>query len=424
MVLPVTAKGIVLCNLEHISNHPDEERLRQGDLAQTMAHKMSSNDSTDDHRPLAPASDPAKPTSPGSPPGNGQMSSTDRAFWPRVVDRMLFRSAAKNRHSDHALQERIGEIIDSSDGQVGADPAFAHERALLTNILKLSDMTAYDVMVPRAEISAIQESINLDDIVSLACEASHSRFPVYQESLDNVIGMIHIKDVLACMRRNDFDLHTLLRPLLFVAPSMRVLDLLWKMRLSRRHMALVIDEYGGIDGLVTIEDLVETIVGQIEDEHDQADVIDFVIGLNGTVLADARTPIEDFEDRFGAILTQEEREDDIDTLGGLVFYLAGRVPARHELLTHDTGLTFEILEADPRRVKRLRIHGLIQDGEDLKIVAKPPAKEELPDEAQTKTPDETPEDKTPPPSFDLKEEPESDDDSPQHGRVAVRVKRG
>ncbi|MFD1380796.1 transporter associated domain-containing protein [Fodinicurvata halophila] len=172
--------------------------------------------------------------------------------------------------------------------------------------------------------------------------------------------MVHIKDVITgthdMMR---FRLANILRPIEFVAPSMRVLDLLLEMRVKRSHMALVIDEFGGIDGLITIEDLVEEIVGEIDDEHDEEEAPKMTWRQDGTLIADARTPIEDFEEEVGEILADEEREEDIDTLGGLVFYLVGRVPARGELIHHSaSGITFEVLQADLRRIRRLRIRDL------------------------------------------------------------------
>ena len=167
--------------------------------------------------------------------------------------------------------------------------------------------------------------------------------------------MVHVKDMLPFLAKaKPFDLRSILRRVLFVAPSMRVLDLLLEMRRTRLHMALVVDEFGGVDGLVTIEDLVEEIVGEIEDEHDVDEGPKLVPASDGTLIADARTTIEEFEARVGPILNDEEREQ-IDTLGGLVFALAGRVPSRGELVFHPTGLEFEVLDADPRRVKRLRV---------------------------------------------------------------------
>jgi len=179
--------------------------------------------------------------------------------------------------------------------------------------------------------------------------------PVFRGALDDAIGMIHIKDVLAWHGRDsEFSLRDIVRKVLFVPPSMQVLELLLEMRATRCHMALVVDEYGGIDGLVTIEDLVEEIVGEIEDEHDRTEEPIMADDPNGTLIADARVTIEMLEERLGVLASDEERED-FDTLGGLVFSLAGRVPIRGELISHPSGLEFEILDADPRRIKRLRL---------------------------------------------------------------------
>ena len=236
------------------------------------------------------------------------------------------------------------------------------ERVLLANVLSLRDLTVVDVMVPRADIIAVDAAVGIDELIEKFKTENHSRLPVYRDSLDDCIGMVHIRDVLGQRFGEDardlqFRLADLVRPVLFVAPSMRVLDLLQKMRETRIHMALVVDEYGGIDGLLTIEDLVEEIVGEIQDEHDDEPEPQMVERPDGAVLADARVELEEFEDRFGEIFTEEEKEDS-DTLGGLVFSLAGRVPVRGELVKHDSGLIFEVVDGDPRRVRRLRIRNL------------------------------------------------------------------
>ena len=254
------------------------------------------------------------------------------------------------------LRDSIAELIEEHE-ESGAtiDP---DERALLRRILKLHELTVDDVMVPRVDIVAVEERAPFDELVRLMGKEAHSRLPIYRRTLDEVIGMVHIKDVLAFRGgKRDFRLAKVRRKVLFAAPSMKVLELLAQMRETRLHMALVIDEFGGIDGLVTIEDLVEEIVGEIEDEHDEDEAPAMTAERKGVLLADARVTIEDFEERTGITISAEER-DDIDTIGGLVAALAGRVPGRGELIGHSSGIEFEIVEADRRRVRRLRIRNL------------------------------------------------------------------
>ncbi len=269
----------------------------------------------------------------------------------------------KDRKREEALRDVIEEIIEEAEAEGEApeseEPITAGERSLLRNIIALRDLTARDVKVPRADIIAVPEGIGFDELLAELNAHGHSRLPVYRESLDDVIGFIHIKDLVAARAGGrPFDLKSILRQVLFVAPSMRVLDLLLQMRLSRQHLALVIDEFGGTDGLITIEDLVEQIVGEIEDEHDIAEGPKLVPRPDGTLIADARTPIEEFEERVGPVLSDEEREADLDTLGGLIVHLAGRVPSRGELVTHPSGISFEVIDADPRRIRRLRLRHL------------------------------------------------------------------
>jgi CBS domain containing-hemolysin-like protein len=252
------------------------------------------------------------------------------------------------------LRGTIEELIEQEE--TGELPASSDELTLLRNILNLHGLTVYDIMVPRADIVAVDIDISLSELVRIMSEEAHSRIPVYRGTLDDIAGMVHIKDVLACWTREQkVALNEIVRSVLFVAPSMPILELLLQMRVSRVHLALVVDEFGGIDGMVTIEDLVEEIVGEIEDEHDDDDTPRIIQGDDGTLVADARVPIKDFEDRLGEILTEQEREEDIDTLGGLVFFLAGRVPVRGEVVRHGSGIEFEVLDADPRRIRRLRV---------------------------------------------------------------------
>jgi|LNFM01.1.fsa_nt_gb magnesium and cobalt transporter len=280
--------------------------------------------------------------------------------------RGLIQKFRRARKADESLRDAIEELIEDSEpgeGEGGPAEINPDERLLLQNILHLRDVTAYDVMVPRADITAVELSTPQAELVRLMTGEAHSRLPVYRESLDDVRGVVHIKDVLAhTLKTEPFDLANMLRKVLFVSPSMRVLDLLLEMRLTRVHMAMVVDEYGGIDGLVTIEDMIEAIVGDIQDEHD-AEEPGMIERPDGSWLADARTDIAHFEEKVGAVLSEEEREADIDTLGGLVVFLAGRVPTRGEIVRHSSGLQIEVVDGDPRRVKRLRLRNLPRAGD-------------------------------------------------------------
>ncbi len=267
--------------------------------------------------------------------------------------------ALTGRNGDSHLRDALEDLIEKHDDR--EKPIDQGERALIANILKFGEMTAYDVMVPRADIHSVDIETPLKDLLKEMVHQPHSRYPVYRGELDDILGMVHIKDVMAIGidKLDGFDLQAVLRPILIVAPSMRVLDLLLQMRLQRRHMAVVVDEYGGIDGLITIEDLVEEIVGEIADEHDIESGPVIEAAGDGTYIADARLPIEDLEKDFGPILEDSERDEDIDTVGGLVFTMLGRVPTRGELITHEpSGISIEILDADPRRIKRVRVHNL------------------------------------------------------------------
>ncbi len=264
------------------------------------------------------------------------------------------------RAPEHSLRESIAELVqEAADEQVvaGEQPELdRQERALIANVLRLRETTADDVMVPRADIVAMRADVTLEQALEQIRAEGHSRLPVYREQLDDIVGMVHIKDVFAYVGRPEaFSLEAVLRRPLMVAPQMPVLDLLLQMRQQRMHLALVIDEYGGVDGLVTIEDLVETIVGDISDEHDEVQAAMVVERADGTLDVNARLPVEDFETRMGQVLSEDEREADINTVGGLVFTLAGRVPAKGEVISHPSGIEFRVLDADPRRIRRVRV---------------------------------------------------------------------
>jgi len=298
-------------------------------------------------------SDPEPPASDGQPDrtqltnGGGSLSRL------RTLLRLLRRP-----RGPRGSRETMDALI-AAAALEGVTPITPQERFLIGNILKVHDRNAADVMVPRVDIVALDVEQPFAEVVKCMVEQGHSRVPVYRESLDDVIGFVHVKDVLAPVAdRRPARLERLLRKVLYVAPSLPILDLLVQMRQARTHIAMVVDEFGGIDGLVTIEDLIEEIVGEIEDEHDVAEPPTLIERPDGSIIADARLPIEALEEQHGTRLRPVGEEESVDTLGGLVFMLAGRVPKRGEVITHPDGIEFEVLDADPRRVKRVRVRGL------------------------------------------------------------------
>jgi len=300
------------------------------------------------------------------------MSDTSRATPLDEGDKapsLLKRLAQLLRGGDAAssIRESLQEVIEESDRQ--SPDLSVQERTMLANLLKFGELKVKDVMVPRADIVAVEEKTSLADLVVLFREAQHSRLPVYRETLDDPIGQVHLKSVLALLeptgegnfRLNETPISRIKHDILFAPPSMPVLDLLLKMQTSHTHLALVIDEYGGTDGLVSIEDIIEEIVGDIADEHDEEAPHARPLPGGGFV-ADARIDLEDFKNETGIEFPLDETQEDIDTLGGLVVSLLGRVPPRGEIVAHPAGYEFEVLEADPRRVKRLRIRPLTAPG--------------------------------------------------------------
>ena len=262
-----------------------------------------------------------------------------------------------------SLREQIEDVIDEAEEE-GEDRRGSNivgdlspiERKMLRNLLHFGEQTVDDVAVPRADIIAIPESASFTEVVAMFAEAGHSRLPIYRENLDEVVGMIHVKDVFAVLAegRPPPPLLDLIRQPLYVPQSMGVLDLLAEMRAKRTHLAIVIDEYSGTEGLLTIEDLVEEIVGEIEDEHDDEPEPLIVAGENGCWNADARAELDDVGEAIDPRLA--EVDEDVDTLGGLAAVLAGHVPEVGEILVHPSGWRIEVTEADERRVHRLRLH--------------------------------------------------------------------
>jgi CBS domain containing-hemolysin-like protein len=282
-------------------------------------------------------------------PGNRQ---DGRSFWGSL------RGLIFGGDGEATLRDEIEEAIESREGEVpGVGDLSDVERQMLLNILHFGEKNAGDVAVPRGDIYAVPATASFEALIAAFAEAGHSRMPVFEESLDTVIGMIHVKDAFAVQVGGappPDDIRTLMRTPLYVPESMGMLDLLARMRAGRVHLAIVVDEFGGTEGLITIEDVVEEIVGEIEDEHDE-ELPGLLIPIDDGIWdADARAELEDVAEaidaRLGAV------EEDVDTLGGLAFVLAGRVPATGEILEHPSGWRLEVVDSDSRRVRRLRLH--------------------------------------------------------------------
>ena len=272
----------------------------------------------------------------------------------------------RNNNEPDSVREAIEELIEEQpESQSIIDE---QERILLSNVLKQRNASIEHIMVPRADIVATKIETPIDETIKLLVEQGHSRIPVYRGSLDDVIGMVHIKDLTGLILNKDISekdtiyLSKVMRRVIFSAPSTRVLDLLLEMRIKRTHMAVVVDEHGGIDGLVTIEDLVEQIIGDISDEHDEESEPEIIKKSDGTILVDARVTLDEFSSRFGDNFTPEEISE-LDTLGGVLFRLCGRIPNIGELITSKNGSEFEVIDADPRRIRRLRIRNLKENEE-------------------------------------------------------------
>jgi CBS domain containing-hemolysin-like protein len=278
-----------------------------------------------------------------------------QGFWKRWGPKLRNKETSAGLDPAELLREReqSGETIERD------------QKDMIVKAASFDRLAVRDVMVPRADITAVEADATLGEVARMFADHQHSRMPIYSENLDTPMGFIHVKDILALLtpaedgsvkvKADDLVLPRLKRDLLYVPISMKLPNLLLQMRAKRCHMALVIDEYGGTDGLVTIEDLVEEIIGDIDDEHDDLDTDMIVDSGSGVWDADARVELDVFSARVGVDFALEDLEDDIDTLGGLVFALAGRVPPRGEILAHPTGYDFEVIDADPRRIKRVRI---------------------------------------------------------------------
>lgn len=301
---------------------------------------------------------------PQSPQDSSPKNTAETGHEPGFIGWLKGAIGREKANDGDTLRDVFEDFIEESEQhpENTAAPVTDHERTLITNVLKMRDLTVAEIMIPRAEIVAIDIDTPQEDLFALLSQKQYSRIPVYRETLDDVLGSIHIKDILSTLAQGQrLDIAGMVRDLPIVSPAMRVIDLILFMRSRRKHMVLVVDEYGGIDGLATIGDVVESLVGEIEDEYEQDDDPELIINRDGSVLADARYDIDDFQEKFGALLT-EDQLDDVDTIGGMIFALIGRIPAQGEIIAHESGVTFEILDADPRRVNRVLIRNLpLQD---------------------------------------------------------------
>ena len=254
--------------------------------------------------------------------------------------------------------ERLFGGWSAEDIQSDEDSAAERRREADAVLSALARIRVEEVSIPKVEIVAVPDTITKDELVEVFRESGMTRLPVYTGTLDTPIGMVHLKDFAlkhGFGNGDEIDLRQMMRPLLYAPPSMPIGVLLQKMQSDRMHMALVIDEYGGVDGLVTVEDLIEQVVGEIEDEHDIAEGHHWTEEAPGSWLVQSRADLGEFEEATGLSLVAPEDEEEVDTLGGLVFMLAGRVPARGEVIRHPDGPEFEVIDADPRRIKRLRV---------------------------------------------------------------------
>mgnify|MGYP001332940489 FL=1 len=268
-----------------------------------------------------------------------------------LIKKLLTKETSKEDILNFITKEEK-ETISSEDNHIFEDN---NEKNLIKNILNLNEKSVEDIMVPRAEIISIEKKKTIKEILLVIKNESHSRMPVYDQNLDNVLGFLHIKDVIKNINNKNFIINDILREVLYVAPKSPILELLKRMRSSRIHMGLVVDEFGGVDGLVTIEDLVEEIVGEIEDEHDAEDDEVKIKRINDrTIIVDASYKIIELEDLF-QLKIKEAKEEEIDTVGGLVSYVANKVPNINEVFVFNNQLKFKILEADERKVITLEI---------------------------------------------------------------------
>ena len=270
----------------------------------------------------------------------------------KLFEKFIFKKNTENNN----LKQSIETVLDND--LKGTEGISKHERLMLLNILKIDGIRSSDIMIPRADIGAVELNDSFEKVLKVFIKEAHSRVPIYEKNLDNIIGMIHIKDLVNYQNQKKSEtnfLQNLKREILEIPPSMPVLDLLLKMQLTRLHMGIVIDEYGCTDGLVTIEDVIEEITGEIEDEHDEKNLPMLIKSSLNTFEASARIEIDELQKVTNVEFLNSYDNDDVDTLGGLIFSITGRVPQRGEIIKHTSGTTFEIKDADPMKIKSVKV---------------------------------------------------------------------
>ncbi len=301
---------------------------------------------------------PAEPDGPSTAPSTLSGVKFEKPSIPDASPLVMFGKWMREAFSkpDVTLKEALQEVLDEHESEEGVSVS-SEQRSLLRNMIAFGELKVGDVMIPRTDILAVSESVTTEQMKAHIAEHRHTRVPIYSDSLDHVTGFIHIKDFfLTLVSNTEFNLSELKRDILFVPHSMKIIDLLMKMRASSCHMAIVVDEYGGTDGLVTMEDLFEEIVGEILDEHDEDEVLPVMQWTSDQALeADARVKIEDLIDELKVDLTQGQSDDDYDTLGGMIFLHLGRIPAKGEIIDYMQGIKLEILSADARCINKVRI---------------------------------------------------------------------
>ena len=270
----------------------------------------------------------------------------------KLFEKFFYKKNTENNN----LKQSIETVLDGD--LKGTEGISKHERLMLLNILKIDGIRSSDIMIPRADIGAVELNDSFEKVLEVFIKEAHSRVPIYEKNLDNIIGMIHIKDLVNYQNQKKTEtnfLQNLKREILEIPPSMPVLDLLLKMQLTRLHMGIVIDEYGCTDGLVTIEDVIEEITGEIEDEHDEKNLPMLIKSSLNTFEASARIEIDELQKVTNVEFLNSYDNDDVDTLGGLIFSITGRVPQRGEIIKHTSGTTFEIKDADPMKIKSVKV---------------------------------------------------------------------